>query len=517
MGADLLAAGWDKVYNPRAAALHSHDYGLIEDRRYFDEYRGLRDSAISRHSGAGPGAAEATWFAGPRGVVGGIRKPIAHPARRARALAAAAGALDRPGAVLHGASRLRRPRRRRRPCRSRCGRCSRSSDGATASRRVPPPRRRGATRTPCASSPTRSCRSPRPRRSTALRGALELAWSLPPSRSWRRSGHDASDHARARPPGGTAARSGCTTPTGSSTFERLAAPADRPRLRAARGADRARVRALGSLRPGVAMAPTRPSFRCSGCRTAHGLYLVQDPDPEFCGASAKALLAEHVQARAGLHRQPGQRLAELLRERYGARATAFELGVDPSEYHARPGGPETEDGTAVFYARDFTPRRGVELGLLALELLHRQRPDLRIVLYGTHNLVRAPFASEQLGVETSERLSRLYAEALRGPQPVTDELLADSERDAGLRSAGGGAGGARLRGSTARTARFSRSRATTRATSPRSSPPPSRRRAAARAVSRGAGLRAHPHLVGRHRHHRARAAVDPGRRVDAPP
>ncbi len=44
-GADMLAAGWAKVYHPGAAVLHAHDYGALEFmRRYFDEYRGLRES-----------------------------------------------------------------------------------------------------------------------------------------------------------------------------------------------------------------------------------------------------------------------------------------------------------------------------------------------------------------------------------------------------------------------------------------------------------------------------------------
>ena len=44
-GADLLEAGWIKVYQPSAAVLHAHDYGALEFmRRYFDEYRGLRES-----------------------------------------------------------------------------------------------------------------------------------------------------------------------------------------------------------------------------------------------------------------------------------------------------------------------------------------------------------------------------------------------------------------------------------------------------------------------------------------
>ena len=44
-GADMLQAGWSKVYQPRAAVFHAHDYGMVEFmRRYFDEYRGLQES-----------------------------------------------------------------------------------------------------------------------------------------------------------------------------------------------------------------------------------------------------------------------------------------------------------------------------------------------------------------------------------------------------------------------------------------------------------------------------------------
>ena len=44
-GADLMDAGWSKVYHPGAAVVHSHDYGFVDFmRRYFDEYRGLREA-----------------------------------------------------------------------------------------------------------------------------------------------------------------------------------------------------------------------------------------------------------------------------------------------------------------------------------------------------------------------------------------------------------------------------------------------------------------------------------------
>jgi O-antigen biosynthesis protein len=70
--------------------------------------------------------------------------------------------------------------------------------------------------------------------------------------------------------------------------------------------------------------------------------------------------------------------------------------------------------TILFYARDHTPRRAVELGLLALQILLERRPRLRVVMYGTHRRIKAPFAFEQLGMEGPERLRRLYSESTVG-------------------------------------------------------------------------------------------------------
>ncbi len=44
-GREILKAGYGKVYEPRAAVIHSHSYPLLRYfRRQFDEYRGLRQS-----------------------------------------------------------------------------------------------------------------------------------------------------------------------------------------------------------------------------------------------------------------------------------------------------------------------------------------------------------------------------------------------------------------------------------------------------------------------------------------
>jgi len=140
---------------------------------------------------------------------------------------------------------------------------------------------------------------------------------------------------------------------------------------------------------------------------------VQDHEPDFYATSTKTLLAEHTY-RMGLPCIAASPwLAGVLQGRHGARTTPFEPGVDPVDYHPVPDTPRRAD-TVVFYARDFTPRRGVELGLMSLKRLLEHRPSTRVVLFGTHNRVRAPFAFEQLGVESSERLRRLYSEATVG-------------------------------------------------------------------------------------------------------
>jgi rhamnosyltransferase len=44
-GVDMLRAGWLKVFHPGAGVLHAHDYAYLDFmRRYFDEYRGLRET-----------------------------------------------------------------------------------------------------------------------------------------------------------------------------------------------------------------------------------------------------------------------------------------------------------------------------------------------------------------------------------------------------------------------------------------------------------------------------------------
>jgi O-antigen biosynthesis protein len=153
-----------------------------------------------------------------------------------------------------------------------------------------------------------------------------------------------------------------------------------------------------------------PMLRLPGVRAR--AYLVQDHEPEFFATSAERLWAEatydedlHVIAASAW-------LADLVRERHGASATHFDLGVDHSVYRPRPA-PRRDD-TVIFYARDVTPRRAVPLGMLALEELKRRRPDTRCVLFGAAEEIPSAFDHEELGIATPAQLAWAYSQATAG-------------------------------------------------------------------------------------------------------
>ncbi len=158
-------------------------------------------------------------------------------------------------------------------------------------------------------------------------------------------------------------------------------------------------------------------------------YLVQDHEAEFFGTSAERLVAEWSYAQ-GLHcicASPW--LADLVTDRYGASASAFDLGVDHEHYTAHP--THRRDDLVLFYARAVTPRRAVPLGLLALQELKARRPSVEIALFGEARDVAAPFEALQLGTLDRPGLAHAYASAavglclsLTNPSLVPTEMLA---------------------------------------------------------------------------------------------
>ena len=158
-------------------------------------------------------------------------------------------------------------------------------------------------------------------------------------------------------------------------------------------------------------------------------YLVQDHEPEFYPTSAERDWAAWTY-RQGLHCIAASPwLADLVRVRYGAGATSFDLGIDHERY--RPADVQRRADRVLFYARAVTPRRAVALGLLALQELHRRRPQIEIALFGEARPIAAPFPYRPLGVLEAGDLARAYSEAtvglvlsLTNPSLIPQEMLA---------------------------------------------------------------------------------------------
>jgi glycosyltransferase involved in cell wall biosynthesis len=137
---------------------------------------------------------------------------------------------------------------------------------------------------------------------------------------------------------------------------------------------------------------------------------VQDFEPSFYPMGATSTLAENTY-RMGFHAiTAGSWLATKLRAEYGMRTDWFDFGCDVERY--RRDEHAVRDGV-VFYARRDAPRRGYQLGMLALELFSAQRPDITIHLYGG-TLRNVPFAHVSHGRLDVDALNAVYNRCFAG-------------------------------------------------------------------------------------------------------
>ena len=146
--------------------------------------------------------------------------------------------------------------------------------------------------------------------------------------------------------------------------------------------------------------------RCGGKR----FYFVQDFEPHFYPAGALSVLAENTY-RMGFHAITiGQCFSQKLRAEFGMRVDSFEYGCDTSRYCRLPGVKRTG---IVFYARPEAPRRGVELGLMALEVFADRHPEIDIHLYGA-KMDKQAFRCINHGRVSIEKLNDIYNRCFAG-------------------------------------------------------------------------------------------------------
>jgi glycosyltransferase involved in cell wall biosynthesis len=160
----------------------------------------------------------------------------------------------------------------------------------------------------------------------------------------------------------------------------------------------------------------------TGWQTAHPVmllpgvraraYLVHDHESEFYATSVESRWAEQTY-NLGMHAICASPwLADIVRERYGGTVSLFDFGVDHDVYH--PTGVPRRADTVVLYGRDMTPRRAVPLALMALKELKERRPDLRVLSFGDTREIDVPVDYEHLGIMSPRELAQVYNEGTVG-------------------------------------------------------------------------------------------------------
>lgn len=148
-----------------------------------------------------------------------------------------------------------------------------------------------------------------------------------------------------------------------------------------------------------------PSFRSAS--SARRFYFVQDFEPWFTAAGTSSVLAEATYRFGFRGITAGGWLEQKLHAEYGMETDRFDFGADPAHYRIlEDAGPRTE---VLFYARRTTERRGLGLGLMALDLVAKARPDVTINLVGEDlSDLDIPFPHENLHGLSVDVLGPIY-------------------------------------------------------------------------------------------------------------
>ncbi len=428
LGREMIEAGFAKVYNPRAAVLHSHDYPTGEFlRRYFDEFRAMREvlghvepAGAKRTVWAvrGLAGADKTWLqshgVGGTALVSPLSRSVVHHSARMA------------GAILGTrADRLPAPVRRRL-----------SLEGRDTFTPYPVPQSRLL------------ASEPRP-------GLIDR-WR------WRPGGTHFSEHWKfdfvRAPAGPIRLEAGSPRPDGPWTIAWVVPrweigsgghmtifrmvrelerrghsnaifvfdPERRIRKTASQLRDEIRSRFIPIEAPvflGVDDFDSADIAIATEWRTAYPVrdlprvrekvYVVQDHEPEFFATSAESVWAEDTYRMGYRCIACTPWLGKLLQREYGLEARWFELGTDLDVYPFA-GDEEREPGLLAVYGRRETPRRAVDLALAGVANLFERRPGLSVVLFGSSTTGYAPFPCEDLGVAPPERLAELYRRAGAG-------------------------------------------------------------------------------------------------------
>ena len=145
---------------------------------------------------------------------------------------------------------------------------------------------------------------------------------------------------------------------------------------------------------------------------ARRFYFVQDYEPLFYPRGAESLLAENTYRFGFTGITAGEWLAQRLRADFGMTTSAFAFGAEGRNYSVTNSG---QRDAVFFYARPETPRRGFELGVMALDLVTRDRPGTPIIMAGQDlRGIAVPFPHENPGNMQVGQLNATYNRCAAG-------------------------------------------------------------------------------------------------------
>lgn len=139
---------------------------------------------------------------------------------------------------------------------------------------------------------------------------------------------------------------------------------------------------------------------------ARRFYFVQDFEPYFYTVGSEHKLAENTYKFGFTGITAGRWLTSKLRDEYGMKCDFYDFGVETSLYR----NTNLERRKKVFfYARPVSPRRGFELGVMALEKFHSMNPEVEIIMAGWDvSNYEISFPYTELGVSDVDALPAIY-------------------------------------------------------------------------------------------------------------
>lgn len=145
---------------------------------------------------------------------------------------------------------------------------------------------------------------------------------------------------------------------------------------------------------------------------ARRFYFVQDYEPYFYPVGSASVLAENTYRFGFEGITAGGFLAEKLATEFGMKTSHYDFGANRDIYSVKNFERRKE---IFFYARPPTERRGFELGIIALALFAKERPDYTINLAGWDvREYQIPFHYVNLSELKIDQLNEIYNRCAAG-------------------------------------------------------------------------------------------------------